>query len=562
MKTQLYHYFIILITSLLLIAIVTSCNDSHIAAIDQGEMDAATIGSVSSLSNQEKGKLSPQEAYDAFFDMVEKVQSMQREEIKTLSDSEIIDLGQPILDATRNTILLDKNVLDTITSLVNERILYDRDLTKMEHLKLSKLIESKISSAGISRRELQVNDVKQILLDFQKKEGIESMSTCSSLFNVGGGNVILFPGDQLNLANMICPSDSYFYLTGGTYYNQSVFNSKNGNQWVGAGNFQAIIDGLNSSPSAFVGGMSNNSIRWMEIRNYQSHGIYSTSTSTMGLSINNMRFYNIVPDITGPNTGPNAVGQSNAAITLWNSENISIENSYFENVLSGIRLVNSKGPLQVLNNEALNPGRNFFQCNNCEGGGIRINGNSLEHTTGFGNSILEDWFNLWESEGTHNDYIQIKNNRARVILSNGQATKVSNSGCMVLLGDNGGKFQQAKNNIGVNPGNCGIGLASGKNMYISENKMYSAAVPGVSNVAFYSINFYSPKSCKYHHFVSQSNIADWICDNPERCDSPPEKNLADADGSCTGQNDNPITRTILEGLIKDQTLGAGIWNDW
>jgi hypothetical protein len=87
--------------------------------------------------------------------------------------------------------------------------------------------------------------------------------------------VFLFPGDQLDLANSACPAGSYFYLTGGSYYGQSVISPRNGNRWVGAGSWQAILDGQGNTSWAFgSSNITNNEFRWFIIKNYSSDGIF------------------------------------------------------------------------------------------------------------------------------------------------------------------------------------------------------------------------------------------------------------------------------------------------
>src|SRR5690625_4623026 len=82
-------------------------------------------------------------------------------------------------------------------------------------------------------------------------------------------------------------------MTGGIYTGQQVISSKNGNYWVGAGAWQAILDGQQTMNRAFVGAMNNNNFRWFEIKNYTDHGIYSGSGSANNVTIANMIFSNI-----------------------------------------------------------------------------------------------------------------------------------------------------------------------------------------------------------------------------------------------------------------------------
>jgi len=265
-------------------------------------------------------------------------------------------------------------------------------------------------------------------------------------------------------------------------------------------------------------------------------------------------FENIAPDYCKTSV----CGQNEGAIMFTNSENIQVRFSDFTNVASGIRFKHSTGPLVASNNEALNPGRNFFQCDNCQGSGIRVNNNSLEHTTGYGNTTLEDWINLYQSEGASFDYIQVNNNRARIHLSNGNVSRVSDTGSFIILGDVGGQYQEAIGNIGVNPGQVGIGVAGGVFINVKQNKMFSVFINLLSNVAFYSAKIPSEgPSCSGHNF--ENNKANWIFGL-----DPDESNYRDqwhawSDGSC-GTSNNLIRSD--SNVMKDLNMRSEIWNEW
>jgi len=357
------------------------------------------------------------------------------------------------------------------------------------------------------------------------------------MFNQVGSTVYLYPGDNLNTVSYICGRGLTFFLTRGNYFQQEINNTKSGDTWVGSG-ATTVLDGMNSTDQAFSGSyLRANSISHLTIQNYTEHGIHSTSSNSVGINIHHVTFKNIAPSKNG---------KYNSAVNFDNCQNIEVRDSNFQNVSSGVLFTDSFGPLQVNDNEALNPGRNFFQCDKCEGGGIRVNGNSLEHTTGYGNTVLEDWINIYDSEGIDGDYIEVNNNRARVILSNGQTTKVSNSGCMVILGDAGGKYQEARNNIGVNPGNCGLGVAGGYKIEVEGNKMYSQVVPGVSNVGYQAINYTpSNNTCQEINFFSGTNKANYDCggdcDDPPKYDNNATAPINDTDNKiCTNESGRPI----------------------
>ncbi|MDX1641473.1 MAG: hypothetical protein R3220_07230, partial [Balneolaceae bacterium] len=227
--------------------------------------------------------------------------------------------------------------------------------------------------------------------------------------------------------------------------------------------------------------------------------------------------------------------------------------SYFENVSSGVRLRFSDGPLEVVDNEGLNTGRNFFQCDECNGSGIRISRNSMVRTGPYGTDPLEDWINLYKSNGVSSDWIEINHNRAR-------GHSLSGSGSFIMLGDGGGSYQEAVGNIGINPGQVGIGIAGGEHIKVEANNMYSTAWDS-SNVAYYSANFYPEQSCGFHIFPgpksSRQNRASWICGNSKNC-TPPAMNVAWTDGQCGITNPQ-----IVDSVVVDRSLHpVGLWNEW
>lgn len=371
------------------------------------------------------------------------------------------------------------------------------------------------------------------------------MSSCEDMFNVQNGDVLLYVGDNFAVANMVCPTGSNFYILPGTHIEQSVGYSKNGNMWTAY--TSAIMDGQGNVGTAFDQGLNNNTISLFTIKNYNVYGLISTS-GTENVDIIFMTFENIAPNAS---SGPHDPGQENSAVYFEDTENLYIRYSNFEDVASGVRIRFSDGPLKILDNEALNSGRNFFQCDQCYGGNIRINGNSLDRTSSYGNSVLEDWINIHKSEGTSSDWIQVNNNRAR-------GHSDSGSGSMIILGDGGGKYQEAKENIGVNPGQVGIGVAGGEHMKVASNIMYSEEWFH-SNVAFYSIAFDTP--CTDHQFPPaqpgiEPNKANWICGDSGDC-TPPYPNHATSDGNCG------ITNTqIRSNVEEDTTIAPSIWNSW
>ncbi|NBC04276.1 MAG: hypothetical protein GVY20_11290 [Bacteroidetes bacterium] len=536
---------IIHVLSVLIIAsTLFSCSESDIGT--SSNSDSLAAENIEGVAVQKSHGDSPQKVFSEFQEMRKKVGTMSKAEIDSLSDEEILELGEPILKATENTIKFSRETLQLLQEPNSELIEKIQTITSEEHNTLSKEIKQILESdKNHTTRNLSAQNIRELLKGFSGGSA-SMMSDCESMFNVQNGDVLLAVGDNFSLANYVCPAGSDFIILPGTHTGQSVQNSKNGNTW--SAYTSAIMDGQSNTAVAFDQGLNNNSISLFTIKNYNVYGIVSTS-GTENVDIIHMTFENIAPNASsGPNSAP---GQENSAIYFENTENLYVRYSYFEDVASSIRIRDSVGPLKILDNEALNTGRNFFQCGNCQGAGIRINGNSLDRTSSYGNTVLEDWINIFESEGTSSDWIQVNNNRAR-------GHGGSMWGSFAILGDAGGKYQEAIGNIGVSPGQVGIGVAGGHHMRVIDNKMYSDEWAH-SNVAFYSADFDPNDTCSNHSFPAapDQNVANWTCGDPGDCTPVGVQNHAHSDGNCG------ITKLQIRTNVQiDTTMGPSVWNTW
>lgn len=512
--------------------IVTSCDDHQGNLTDRNEFTAPEPRSVS-------GGQSPSEIFDEVNVMFSEVGELSANEIEELNRRELRELSMPLLMLWENTIRLNQNALSGILEPLQKmaKLSQNGQLTNKIHKVLSSEIRLVLSSnRHFHRRDMEqeLGRVKEILLSWNRDQ--DRADVCRQLFNSSGGNIILMPGDNLSAANHYCPEGSFFYLTHGNYPQQTVKTPKPGNHWIGTAIDSAILDGQESTTSAFSGQMNDIVYSHFEIRNYTEFGIhFIDDKGNRNVKISNMTFRNIAGDLNGQEYG--------AILTEWMT-NLLITDSHFENVTSAIRLVNSRGPIRAVNNSALNPGRNFFQCDKCSGRGIRINNNSIEHREQFGADLLEDHINIFQSEGEADDWIQVNNNRAR-----GNAK--SRSGSFLILGDSGGKYQEAVGNRGVNPGQVGIGIAGGEHIKIENNMMYGETWEG-SRMAFYSIAFTEP--CDHHLFPgsnsSSPNRANWLDDEGRRDPSW-------TDGKCGIEH--PALR---DSILDDATFGPEIWDEW
>lgn len=481
----------------------------------------------------------PQDLFNDFLEMVDELESMDNEDIDDLDDSSVIQLGAPLQRAVAKTHYYDDEILIRITRILKKITSDPNAVSQSEYNLTNNRVERILDEATPETNYLNfrnADDLRPILKNWTSDA--DTSTACSDLFNQKDEIVVLGENESFNIANYSCPPGTKFVAQSGIHSGQSVLSSKQGNSWIGLRG--AIMDGGEDIYRAFSGGLNQNTIGWLELRNYHLHGIYS-SQGASDVLIKGMKFKNIAPDSTGQEYG---------AIFFEDATGITVTESYFEDVASAIRFRHSDGPLEVLNNEALNSGRNFFQCGNCNGGGIRVTGNSMVRTDSHGITMLEDWINIFESNGKSDDWIEVNNNRAR-------GHSQSGSGSFIILGDYGGSYQEAVGNIGVNPGQVGIGIAGGHHIRVEANVMYSSAWDS-SNVAYYSAN-YSP-SCGDHIFKESgsftNNRAHWICGDSKDC-NPQALNHAWSDGQCGITNNE-----IRENVVIDRSITPDVWNQW
>ncbi|MDB5133076.1 MAG: right-handed parallel beta-helix repeat-containing protein [Mucilaginibacter sp.] len=172
---------------------------------------------------------------------------------------------------------------------------------------------------------------------------------------------------------------------------------------------------------------------------------------------------------------------SNVGIYLYNCYNITIDYNCITKVSAGVLAVDiTNGGIIVNNNQFKNmvgpmPHGQFVQFDNVSGANNSISYNRGENI--FGQSNPEDAVNIYKSNGTASSPIQVVGNWIR---GGGPST----SGGGIMLGDNGGSYQVASNNILVNPGEYGMAIAGGDNISITNNSTYAAA-QSFTNIGVY-----------------------------------------------------------------------------
>lgn len=179
-------------------------------------------------------------------------------------------------------------------------------------------------------------------------------------------------------------------------------------------------------------------------------------------------------------TGNKLSNGTNVGIYLYNCENITIENNFFTKVSTGVYADHTKGGIVVNNNQFLNmqgpfPRGQFVQFNNVKGAGSSISNNRGENI--IGQSFAEDAISLYQSEGTASSPINIKGNWIR-----GGGPSASGGG--IMLGDQGGSYLYASENILVDPGQFGMAVSGGHHNTIINNSIYGKQ-QSFTNVGLY-----------------------------------------------------------------------------
>ena len=176
-----------------------------------------------------------------------------------------------------------------------------------------------------------------------------------------------------------------------------------------------------------------------------------------------------------------------AGIHILDSTSIRVEESRISTAASGIYALGSSGIVVSCNTfadpQGPKPRGQYVQFDKVIGGVNAITCNVGRSAAG--RSTPEDGINLYESSGDQSNPILVTDN---LLIGGGP----SDSGGGILLGDNGGSFQQARNNVLVDPGQYGIAVAGGSYMTVADNTVFGRQQP-FTNVGVYVWNQYRPE---------------------------------------------------------------------
>ena len=336
------------------------------------------------------------------------------------------------------------------------------------------------------------------------------------------GEYILELGDNFQKANDSQPAGTVFIVRSGIHNSQQVENPKPGNTWIGEEG--AVMDGGNRVSAAFSGSAKFVTIQGIKIQNYIDNGIHFSDGGRITLD-----------RLTIKDTG-SGTGNKNGAVRLSDVVSVRIERSHFTRVTAGILVTDCKGPMVIKRNSGINIGRNFAQLDKCEGTEIRVKHNTMERIGGYLRGDAEDvvdWISIFKSEGTKADSIQVNFNRAR-----GHGNDPT--GSFIMLGDEGGRYQVARGNLGINPGQVGIGIAGGEWITVKDNVLFT--IPWEhSNVGIYSAQYSYPNPCHNHSILN--NRLYWF--------NGRKQNNIWTDSICEP--------TILHNVYPDKSITGDIW---
>ena len=178
----------------------------------------------------------------------------------------------------------------------------------------------------------------------------------------------------------------------------------------------------------------------------------------------------------------NQLGNSkDVGILLYNCYNVTVDHNNISNVSTGVYVVNSpNGGIIITGNQFKNmvgpmPRGQFVQFNTVGGANNAITYNKGENV--YGSSNPEDAINLYKSNGTASSPIQVIGNWIR-----GGGPSATGGG--IMLGDTGGSYEVAANNILVDPGQYGMAIAGGDHMSITNNQIYGRS-QSFTNIGLY-----------------------------------------------------------------------------
>jgi len=207
---------------------------------------------------------------------------------------------------------------------------------------------------------------------------------------------------------------------------------------------------------------------------------------------------------------------TNVGVNMYNCSNVTVDYCYFNKLTTGVYATACTGGIVVNHNQFLNmqgpfPRGQATQFNQCSGAGNSISNNMIQDITGQCNT--QEIISVYKSNGTAASPIQVNSNW--II---GGSPSLTCGG--LQLGDNGGSYISASNNVMVNPGAVGLSVSGGDHITVTNNTVYSSATSisnaGVSvwgqagyavtncTVSGNKIKFYNKSGAENDHWIGPS----------------------------------------------------------
>lgn len=211
------------------------------------------------------------------------------------------------------------------------------------------------------------------------------------------------------------------------------------------------------------------------------NGVHDTTLSGLSIAGGKVPAITLISCYNIHITKSRLYNSTDVGIHMIYCKNITVDYNFFTNVSSGVYAEQTTaGGIVADNNQFLNmqgpfPRGQFVQFNNVSGPGCSISHNKGENI--FGKSYPEDAISLYQSNGTAASPIMIAGNWIR-------GGGPSSSGGGIMLGDNGGSYLTASNNILVNPGEYGMAISGGDHNVITGNAIYGRS-QSFTNVGLY-----------------------------------------------------------------------------
>ena len=246
------------------------------------------------------------------------------------------------------------------------------------------------------------------------------------------------------------------------------------------------------------------------------------------------------------------------AIYLYKSSNITVVDCEFEEVQTGLLAEYCTGNIKFEHNDVKNiqgergnESVQMVQFVHLSGPGNSVSYNACENIAD--ESSVEDVISMYASNGTASSPIMITNNWIR-----GGGPSQTSGG--IMLGDSGGSYQIAEDNILVNPGQYGISISGGHDLILRNNKAYSKQLPH-SNVGMVIWDWWAWKetdSFPLHNITAENNEFNWTNRDGIINTTYIHPNAGTVKGLSTNKHNPNLNESILPKVILKR---AGVTDD-